>query len=113
MRVLVTGSRAWRDYKRLRHRLAEFPEGTTIVHGAASGADAMAHVAASALGFTPEPHWPDYETFDVADAPLRRNEYMVELGADLVLAFPTTGSRGTWHCVQRAKAAGLPTEVVR
>ena len=113
MRVLVTGSRAWRDYQRIRHRLAEFPDGTTIVHGAASGADAMAHVAATALGLTSEPHWPDYESFDVAEAPLRRNEYMVGLGADLVLAFPTPGSRGTWHCVTEAKAAAMPEEIIR
>ena len=45
----------------------------------------------------------------------RRNAEMVALGADLVLAFPLPGprtrSRGTWDCVKRARAAGIPVEV--
>lgn len=44
-----------------------------------------------------------------------RNADMVALGADLVLAFPLPGPRsrstGTWDCVKRAEAAGLPVEV--
>lgn len=111
MRVLVTGSRDWRDYETIRKRLAQLPPGSTIVHGAATGADAMAHVAAIALGHIPEPHWPDFETYEVSKAPLRRNELMVALGADLCLGFPTANSRGTVHCMGRAKAAGIPVEI--
>jgi hypothetical protein len=32
---------------------------------------------------------------------------MVDLGADLCLAFPMPRSRGTWDCVRRAKKAGI------
>lgn len=112
MRVIVTGSRDWRDYETIRLRLAQLPPDTVIVHGAASGADAMAHVAAEALGLVTEPHWPDFEKYPVSKAPLRRNELMVRLGADLCLAFPTVRSRGTWHCVGRAKDARIPVEVI-
>ena len=112
MRVIVTGSRDWRDYETIRNRLAELPPESIIVHGAATGADAMAHAAATALGFTLEPHFPDYEKYKVSKAPLRRNQHMVDLGADLCLAFPMKGSQGTWHCVNRAENAGIPTEVI-
>ena len=112
MRVLITGSRAWRDYPTLRKRLSDLPIRSTIVHGAATGADAMAHVAAEALGFTTEPHWPDYEHYPYELAPLIRNQLMVGLGADQCLAFPTKGSRGTWHCVRFAEEAGIPVEII-
>lgn len=37
-----------------------------------------------------------------------RNTKMVGLGADIVLAFPGKFSRGTWDCLQKAVAAGIP-----
>lgn len=112
MRVLITGSRQWRDYKKIWNRLAQLPEGTTIVHGAATGADHMAHSAALALGFEVEPHFPDYDAYGYKVAPLARNEKMVNLGADLCIAFPTSGSRGTWHCYNMAFKAGIECEVI-
>lgn len=41
-----------------------------------------------------------------------RNQKMVDLGATVVLAFPTATSRGTWDCVTRAQKAGLTTMVI-
>jgi hypothetical protein len=38
---------------------------------------------------------------------------MVAAGADVMLAFPTTGSRGTWSAVRLARAAGIEVRVVR
>lgn len=40
-------------------------------------------------------------------AGLVRNQLMVDLGADICLAFPLPGSRGTWDCMGRAEAAGI------
>lgn len=37
-----------------------------------------------------------------------RNRYMVQLGADICLAFPTPSSRGTISCMDLAAAAGIP-----
>lgn len=42
----------------------------------------------------------------------RRNARMVAAGADLLLAFPTARSRGTWNAVRLAKAAGIEVRVV-
>ena len=41
-----------------------------------------------------------------------RNQDMVNDGARVLLAFPELGSRGTWDCVKRAKAAGIEVRVV-
>lgn len=40
-----------------------------------------------------------------------RNQRMVDAGADVCLAFPTVESRGTWDCVRRVEAAGIPVKV--
>lgn len=111
LRVIVTGGRDWRDVDAIRQALSDLPPGSTIVHGAASGADAIAHSLAVALGHIPEPHWPDYANIGTGLAPLIRNQQMIDLGADLCLAFPTAFSRGTWHCVRAAEKAEIETRV--
>lgn len=111
-RVLITGSRDWRDVDTIRQALTGLPAGSIIVHGAASGADAIAHSLALSLGHVPEPHWPDYANDPVHLAPKVRNQYIVNLGADLCLAFPTVRSRGTWHCLELAEAAGIEVQVI-
>ena len=39
-----------------------------------------------------------------------RNQEMVDLGADLCVAFIQVGAmnKGTWHCATAARAAGIP-----
>ena len=37
-----------------------------------------------------------------------RNQRMVDSGADLCLAFPLDGSKGTQDCMRRARDAGIP-----
>lgn len=49
--VLVTGSRSWGDWARIRERLSRYPRGTTLIHGAATGADTIAACIAHDLGF--------------------------------------------------------------
>lgn len=113
MRVLITGSREWRNVHLITEELYGLPrDGTVIVHGAATGADHIAHSIALDLGYEVEPHFPNYAKYDVLVAPLMRNDKMVSLGADLCLAFPTSRSRGTWHCVRLAEKAGIPVKVV-
>ena len=41
----------------------------------------------------------------------RRNQKMINLGADLVLAFPLNASHGTWTCIRAAQRAGIPVQV--
>lgn len=111
MRVIVTGSRNWRDMDIIDLALAQLPKGTTIVHGCATGADAIARSYAVSLGLTVEDYWPDYVNYEFAAANKKRNQEMVDDGADHCYAFPMSGSRGTWDCITRARNAKIPIRV--
>lgn len=114
VRILVTGSRAWVDGAAIEDALVAAvgasPGPVIVVHGAAKGADALAGRYARQHGWTVESHpalWHRYRK----RAGLLRNQAMVDLGADLCLAFPGPESVGTWDCVRRARVAGIPTVV--
>lgn len=118
MRILVTGSRTWTD-KSLMARtfisylLDNWPETPTeivIVHGGAQGADRMADElfkAAQYDWFSIEEHPADWERYGKR-AGYVRNAEMVELGADVCLAFIHNKSRGATMCADLAEKAGIP-----
>lgn len=127
-RILVTGSRNWTDARLIHAALAQFAApGAVVVHGGAPGADTLAARAAADLGLTVEAHpadWvrcvPDCPPRHRKTAPYpwhgtycpaagsRRNQAMVDLGADVVLGFPLGRSTGTRDCMRRAARAGIP-----
>lgn len=116
MRILVTGSRNWTDHRAVTLELESYRllsdgpgEGLVIVHGACpTGADAIAGLwARETIGVTEEPHPADWLLHGKAAGP-KRNQEMVDLGADLCLAFPMADSRGTQDCMRRALAAHIP-----
>lgn len=117
--VLVTGSRMWCDESAMHARLRRYPHGTLLLHGHANGADAMADYFAPRFGFRviSEPYFSDLGNAGGS----ARNELLVDIAAAYarhgytvaVEAFPTASSRGTWNCVNLAKAAGLTVEVTR
>ena len=117
-RVLVTGSREYRGNEVLREfsllAMEHGRENLVIVHGAhRSGADALARLAARALGIREEPHPADWKRWNKKAGPIR-NQEMVDAGADVVLAFFATlaQNRGTWDCVTRAEIAGIPVRKI-
>ena len=125
-RILVTGSRDWSDQDRvwsgLGNTVAPIPvdRDIVIVHGhCPRGADAIADLWARKYGTSIERHraqdfgpWP-------ACGPIR-NQHMVNLGADICLAFigPCTSTRcrrpaphpshGASGCADLAERAGIP-----
>ncbi len=114
-RILVTGSRDWRDAQTLDHALRFYwettPPGTVLVSGACpTGADRLAEEAWESWGGPVERHPADWDRHGKAAGP-RRNQEMVDLGADICLAFPLPGSRGTRHCMAAAERAGIPVQV--
>ena len=119
MRVIVTGSRAWPDPVRVAHELTQLylQHGPfVLVHGAcATGADAAAahwmNCAGHDLGCYEIPYPADWEKFGKGAGPIR-NAQMVKAGADLVLAFPLPGGKGTQGTIDLAEAAGIPLKVV-
>lgn len=116
-RVLVTGSRDWPDALTVHRALSELLRehgSLTVVHGACpTGADSLAaQWVAQAVRQSPgsvveEPHPADWEQHGRKAGPFR-NQHMVDLGADLVLAFQVGDSRGTADCIRRAEKAGIP-----
>lgn len=110
-RVLVTGSRNLTDGSVIWEALdaqLESREHIIVVHGdCPTGADAAAVAwAMSTDGVFLEAHPADWSIGKKA-GPLR-NQAMVDLGADVCLAFPLPDSRGTYDCMRRAAAAGIP-----
>ena len=130
-RVLVTGSRTWPFEQHVQDALGFYWElggPLTVVHGdALNGADRMARrwcdrMNGGELGpmVEHEPHPADWS--QGKGAGFDRNGRMVNLGADVCLAFADVcrkpncrrkphPSHGVWDCANRAKAAGI--EVVR
>lgn len=118
MRILITGSRNWTDKVTIAQAIREAwlvagrPYGVTVVHGGARGADYIADVYAKRLGFATEPHGAGWESFGKAAGPIRNKE-MVDLGADVCLAFIKNESKGATHCAELAQKAGIPTHIWR
>lgn len=92
---------------------------TTIVHGAARGADRLSVLAALSLGIKDIRAYPAQWDIHGKSAGHKRNQKMLDVEHlpadpfDVVLAFPLPDSIGTWDMVNRAKKAGIPVEVIQ
>lgn len=128
MRILITGSRKWRDRHSVEAAIRDAVirsgapmDQVVIVHGGAEGADACADVSATAMGLWVEEHLANWRHCvpQCAHDPVeycpqagpRRNQRMVDAGADVCLAFPLADSRGTYDCIRRAHDAGIPVRI--
>lgn len=102
----------WRELRAAWHGLrAHGFDEITLVHGGARGADTLAAAIWSQSGLPVEAHPADWNSFG-GDAGTLRNERMVQLGADLCLAFPLGQSTGTRGCMDLAEKAGIPVREV-
>lgn len=116
MRILITGSRNFSDenlIRRLFTKIKHQAKGkkVTIVSGnCPTGADAICEKVAESLGFEVERYPADWEKYGRAAGP-KRNQTMVDAGAKICLAFPTSDSIGTYDCIRRAKKAGIETKI--
>lgn len=120
MRVLVTGSRDWDVQYKVDmvlneiYALADVLESPlTIVHGACpTGADHFADQWVNGRDDVKPEAWPaDWKQYGKAAGP-RRNEAMVDAGADLCVAFLRDGSTGTRQTIALARMAKIPTFVI-
>jgi hypothetical protein len=129
VRVIVTGSRDWpfpmEVYRALTDLVTEAGEwlepdeyGNTlpahsfvVVHGdCPTGADSAADDWCISEWVKPERHPADWNNHGKA-AGFIRNKEMVDLGADLILAFQKNKSKGTQHTIDLARKAGIEVRV--
>ncbi len=116
-RILITGSRTWTDRSLIRdvlkdaHRQAQ-KEGhgeIILVSGACpKGADRMCEEIWEANGLLVEKHPADWEKYP-GRAGYIRNAEMVDLGANLCLAFIKDHSKGGSMTASLAEKANIPT----
>jgi hypothetical protein len=109
MRVLVCGGRDFGDYSlvcdTLNQLLPEINAGTTIISGAARGADALGERWAHAARADLERYPADWEAHGRSAGPIRNRQMLVEGKPDLVVAF--AGGKGTANMIKQARAAGV------
>lgn len=112
-RVLVCGSRGWKDEERVYEVLSELSQRDEIevLHGGAEGADSAALWASLDLDITSRSFLPNYKEHGAA-APHVRNDLMLSK-ADLVVAFWDGESKGTKSVIEKARKRGIPVEVIR
>ena len=81
----------------------------TVVHGDAPGADTLAGQIAVLFGFKVEAYPADWNKYG-KKAGFIRNSEMINLGADICLAFIRAESRGATMCADLAEKAGIPVK---
>lgn len=115
-RVLVTGSRNWTDEQVIKDALWYTWAGplqanaeAVLIQGECEfgGADLIAKEVWHAMGLEVESYPAEKDALGRILGP-KRNQEMVNTGADLCLAFPLPGSRGTRNCMRLARNAGIP-----
>lgn len=125
-RILVTGWRDWpethakfvwqmigRQVLQMMMVPGESSAPIVIVHGECpyGGVDLWAHqyaVRNRNHGIMPEPHPAEITPRGLILGPAR-NARMVKAGASACVGFPGPNSRGTTDCMNKARAAGIPT----
>jgi hypothetical protein len=112
MKVLVCGSRDWKDAvairKELLRLLEDYGEDLEVIHGDCRGADRIADRIARGLGIPVTPFPAEWKRLGKRAGPLR-NQRMLDTKPDLVVAFAlrTGPSRGTGDMLERARKAGV------
>jgi hypothetical protein len=111
--VLICGSRTWMDRGKIETVICGLDRDTIIVHGGARGADLLADQAAVLWGLLRRVYPADWQTYGKAAGPIRNQQMLDAEEPMCVIAFRMPGeSRGTDDMIRRARAAGIPVEVI-
>ncbi len=106
--IIVTGSRYLRDPMRMVAALEyHSSDSVRIVHGGASGADAIADEWARHNGYEVHCFKADWPNLGKSAGPRRNNAMLAAYPDALVLAFPIGQSKGTRQCIAAAKSRGM------
>lgn len=115
LKVLVCGSRDFNDYELLKETLNAYSI-TSIVHGAARGADTLAgRYGKEALGLDSE-HIHVYpalwDLYGKRAGPIRNGQMLREGRPEMVIAFRGPNSRGTQNMINQARKAEVPVRII-
>lgn len=115
MTILVTGSREWKDSEFIKRVLSEYVNydthrDITLIHGGARGVDTMCDIFARRWGWKVVEMKADWDSHGKAAGAIRNNA-MLDLQPDVVLAFWDGRSRGTEQCFNEANRRGLKVVV--
>jgi hypothetical protein len=109
MMLMVTGSRSWDLVKPIQTHLKWFTRGAnevTLLEGGAEGADRIARNYALSQGWEVITFLPKYELHGKSATHVR-NQKMVDMLPDLVLAYSRNRSSGTYSTIEKAFKARL------
>lgn len=98
MKVLVCGGRTYKNRKLVYKKLDELNP-STIIHGGAKGADTLASDWCKISNCTEIKVEADWSRYGYGAGPIR-NQAMIDLKPDVVLAFP--GGKGTTNMIKLA-----------
>lgn len=112
MRILVSGSRDWKNVDLVVEVLMSLPSDTVIIHGDAQGLDTTAAIVATVLGMTVESYPADWSTGDAREGLYRNSQMLHEAKPDKVIGFRSKlNSRGTNDMLMKAGKAGIPHDI--
>jgi hypothetical protein len=111
MKILVTGSREFDDYDLLEYTLDILPIDFIVV-GDARGADHLTRQYAKEKHLECQVFYANWEEHGKAAGAVR-NQHMLDTHPDveLVVAFPTRSSVGTWDMIDRAVKAEIEVQI--
>ena len=113
MKVLVCGSRDWKDPNPIAIFINSLNPEDTLIQGDARGADLIAKELAEKRGDLIIESFPaDWDKYGKS-AGYRRNIEMLNQRPDRVYAFPIATSKGTYHTIKEAQRMGIPVITCR
>lgn len=114
MKVIIAGSRDFRNYSLLREKcdlILSEKNNVEIVSGGARGADKMGEFYANEKNFDVRVFPADWDQFGKS-AGFMRNKQMAEY-ANMLICFWDGQSKGTQHMINLAQQNGLETHIIR
>lgn len=124
-RILVCGGRDFEDYELIRNTLEDVVAkrgwvyddeynmpNVVLIHGGAKGADLLVDQWGVTNWLKIEEYKADWNTYGKSAGMIRNRQMLEEGKPDLVVAFPTKKSVGTWGMVKIAREAGVEVIVI-
>ena len=106
IKVLICGSRGFNDYVLMKVQIMKlldrFGTTITIISGGAKGADTLAEDVAKQLGISTTILKPDWDKYGKG-AGIMRNDAMLDMKPNIVLAFWDGKSKGTKYTIVEAR----------